>query len=199
MQGVTPNALAPCQSTLAPDAGIVTTATMQRRERFAPTVQRSGERHLNALPKRPMSQSDARPPRKAIPKSVKIAVWTRQNGRCAHCQHKMESMAGADCQFDHRPPLRLREVNAARTDYVPPQNDPDYLWAVHVPCHLERTTGRRRDAERTVTTVGSDAWAMKRERQRTRPKKFRKPIPSRPFPEGHRPLRSRPWPKKPSS
>jgi len=133
-----------------------------------------------------------RPKRKRIPLVVQRAVETRQGGNCAHCHAPL----GPDTEYDHRPPLWEREVNAEGTDYVPPQLDPDHIHALHVLCHLERTTGRKADAERTVTTKGSDAHRRKMERKRQRPKRFKAKIPQRvnPWPKGRK-LRSRKWMK----
>lgn len=95
-------------------------------------------------------------------------------------------------EYDHRPPLFLREVNAEGTDYVPPQNDPHFIEALHKDCHLKRTVGRVVGAEKTVTTKGSDSWLRKKFNRLARemnehlfgdkPKHKRK-IPSRPFPK----------------
>jgi hypothetical protein len=138
----------------------------------------------------------ARPKRKAIPDRIKKLVCERQNNCCAGC----DTIFTTDDkrQFDHRPALEQRPINKKGTDYVPPQLDPDFIDAMHVPCHLHRTVGRKPGAEKTVTTKGSDAWlAAKfrrlegRNKPRMRatitPKGFAK-ISSRPFPK-----RQRPW------
>lgn len=135
-----------------------------------------------------------RPKRKRIPLGVQRAVEARQEGRCAHCGGPL----GPDTEYDHRPPLWEREVSAEGTDYVPPQLDSDHIHALHVLCHLERTTGRKADAERTVTTKGSDAHRRKLERRRTAKPKRKAKIPQRvnPWPKGRK-IRSRKW-KKPT-
>ena len=122
-----------------------------------------------------------RPKRKAIPQWVKSYVNTAQRGRCLECG----DLLGPDKQFDHRPALILRKINEDGTDYIPPQNDPHFIEALHDRCHLERTTGRKRDAERTVTTKGSDIYLkakFDRLEGRTKKRPTRK-IPSRPFPK----------------
>lgn len=96
-----------------------------------------------------------RPKRKAIPLSVKREVRARQNHHCAEC--RVIFTTDDKVEFDHRPSLILREVNVTGDDYVPPQNHPAYIDALHTPCHLKRTVGRVPGAERTVTTKGSDA------------------------------------------
>lgn len=95
-----------------------------------------------------------RPKRKAIPTSVKTEVIRRQRACCAECKQPL--WPSDPTEYDHRPSLILRLVNAAGTDYEPPQNDPDHIEALHAPCHQKRTTGRKPGAERTVTTLGSD-------------------------------------------
>lgn len=95
-----------------------------------------------------------RPKRKAIPLAVKAKVRERQNGRCAECGEPLDDKT----EYDHRPPIVSRMVNVNGDDYHPPQNDPEFIEALHKPCHLFRTTGRLPGAEKTVTTKGSDAW-----------------------------------------
>jgi len=59
----------------------------------------------------------------------------------------------------------MRKVNVDGTDYEPPQLDPKYIEALHVPCHQKRTTGRPPGAERTATVKGSDVWLAKKFRR----------------------------------
>lgn len=126
-----------------------------------------------------------RPKRKAIPKSVKIAVLSRQNHHCAEC--KVIFIVGEAIEYDHRPALWTREVHESGTDYAPPQNDPSYIDGLHKPCHLKRTVGRLPDAEKTVTTKGSDAWVKaKFQRLERETTKRKAKIPSRPFPSQKR-------------
>ena len=125
-----------------------------------------------------------RPKRKAIPKSVKDAVYNRQLGYCLHCR----TLLGDDIQYDHRPSLIMRKVNASGTDYEPPQNDPDWIEALHLACHLKRTVGRAIGSERTVTTKGSDAWLAAKFRRlegKNKPRKKAKIA-----------QRKNPWPKR---
>lgn len=96
---------------------------------------------------------EARPRRKAIPLSVKRTVRARQHDCCVDCGAPLDNTT----EFDHRPALWARPVNASGTDYEPAQNDPAFIEGLHAPCHLKRTTGRLPGAERTITTKGSDA------------------------------------------
>lgn len=131
-----------------------------------------------------------RPKRKNIPLKVKAAVRARQKERCAECG---EPFAAEDpVQFDHRPAIWERMVNVDGTDYHPPQNDPDFIEALHKPCHLKRTVGRLPGAEKTATTKGSDAWRAKKFRKlegKNKPRK-RVKIQSRGFSKQKRGFRS---------
>lgn len=80
-------------------------------------------------------------------------------------------------QYDHRPPLADRDVNAEGTDYIPPQLDPEYIEAVSVEEHGRRTNGTK------ATTLNSDTHRRKKLRSLTgqnKPRPKRK-IPSRPL------------------
>ena len=61
-----------------------------------------------------------------------------------------------ELQFDHDPALLARPYNAETQDFEPPQNDPDFIVPRLRKDHAEKTFGRKADAERTVTTRGSD-------------------------------------------
>lgn len=91
--------------------------------------------------------------RKDIPVKVKLQVLVRQ-ARCSVCGEKLETLQST--QFDHRPPLVTRTYDERAGDFVPPQNDPEHIYATHVDCHLHLTTGRKPGAKKTVTTRGSD-------------------------------------------
>lgn len=127
-----------------------------------------------------------RPKRKTIPIAVKSQVLERQNHHCADCGGIF--LEGEKIEYDHRPAIVMRAVNVEGTDYHPPQNDPDFIDALHKACHLHRTVGRIPGAEKTITTKGSDAHLAA---------KFRKiegknkPIPHRGFPQGKRTIPSR--------
>jgi hypothetical protein len=133
-----------------------------------------------------------RPKRKAIPLWIKIQVLIRQNFYCAEC---WSNLPADDTEFDHRPAIILRPVNAAGYDYDPPQNDPDHIEALHKLCHLKRTVGRVVGAAKTVTTKGSDAHlAAKFRRLEGKPKAKRKwaagrKMQSRPFAKVKRKMR----------
>lgn len=71
-------------------------------------------------------------------------------------------------RYDHRPPLQDRPYDTENGDFIPGQNDPLYIEAIPAKLHDERTFGRKRDAERTVTTVGSDSHNRKRVRDLSR-------------------------------
>ena len=66
--------------------------------------------------------------RRAIPRGLKIKILLRQEGRCADCGIPMI----AECVFDHRPPLALRDVGDN-------PNDPNRLAAICHPCNKRKT------------------------------------------------------------
>lgn len=127
-----------------------------------------------------------RPKRKNIPKSVKIDVLFRQINRCAECRVLFDY--GDKIEYDHRPAIVMRSVNVDGTDYHPPQNDPEFIDALHKDCHLKRTVGRLPGASRTITTKGSDAHLAAKFRKlegKNKPRK-RQTIQSRGFPKMQR-------------
>lgn len=118
-----------------------------------------------------------RPKRKAIPIGVKREVVARQNGLC-RCGCKREVHAKnhkATTRFDHHPALFLRLVNDAGDDYIPPQNDPDYIVARCLESDARKTGKRKLSGG---TTAGSDANANAKQRRRESAPKFKRPIPS---------------------
>ena len=121
-----------------------------------------------------------------------------------------------DLQFDHDPALLARPYNTETQDFEPAQNDPDYILPRLKKDHAEKTFGRKADAEKTVTTRGSDVGeaAHIRHVRKThdlhdlklaaksgdpqalahllgveKEKRPRSKIPSRPFPKKQRQLR----------
>ena len=93
-----------------------------------------------------------RPKRKSIPLWLKRLVVARQSGLCA-CGCGAAVYADGRSRFDHRPPLWLRTVNAAGTDFEPPQLDPAAIDGLTPDCHDLRSYGGKARA----TTLGSDA------------------------------------------
>lgn len=92
-----------------------------------------------------------------------------------------------DYQLDHDPALILRRYSERTGKYTPAANNPDFLIYRRKDDHLQKTTGRRPGAERTVTTKGSDIGLKtkfaKLARRDTKPKSK---IPSRPFQKGRK-------------
>jgi hypothetical protein len=158
----------------------------------------------------------ARPKRRAIPMAVKRAVAERQNCLCkCGCRKLVMVTYGrravfmAGIHFDHQPALRLRDVNAAGTDYDPPQHSARHIDARCAQSHRVKTSGAG------ASIAGSDLGKIVKERRRGRPQKPKRTwplqkvnrtgkassglvarsggkIPSRPFPKVHRPMRSKP-------
>ncbi len=89
-------------------------------------------------------------------------------------------------QLDHDPALILRRFDERTGKYTPDANDPAYLIYRDVKDHLRKTVGRKSDAEKTVTTKGSDVWLAAKFRRIDSPKKPKQKIPTR----------KTPWPKR---
>ena len=91
-------------------------------------------------------------------------------------------------QLDHDPALSLRRYSAGHGRYYPDANDPNHLVYRAPGPHLQKTTGRKPGAERTVTSKGSDRW-LKKKFDRLEGKTKRRPkqkIQSRGFQNGKR-------------
>lgn len=97
---------------------------------------------------------------------------------------------GRPVALDHDSALILRKYNPRVKDvaarYTPHAHDPDALIYREKADHQQKTTGRKPGAERTVTTIGSDAHlAAKFRRLEGKNKPRRKaPIKSRGFAKG---------------
>lgn len=92
---------------------------------------------------------------------VKVSVVMRQKGVCkCGCGQQVSSFPHTGTKFDHRPPLRLRDINKAGTDYEPPQHSVEHLDAICDDEHKRRTHGSG------ATTAGTDAGNIKKERKR---------------------------------
>lgn len=126
----------------------------------------------------------ARPKRKYIPLAVKRAVGNRQHWVCK-CGCGTEIAVGK-VHWDHEPALRLRDISPDGSDYIPPQNDPDYLDALCPVAHRAKTSGTG------ASTAGTDVGKIAKERRRDRPARL---TPKRPWPKGQK-LRGKPFPKK---
>lgn len=99
--------------------------------------------------------------RKAIPDWVKVQVILN----LVEAHLGLPSLDARELQFDHRPPLSAREYDTHAGDFIPPQNDPDYIFALRKAQHLQETTGRKEGADKTVTTRGSDVGEAARTRE----------------------------------
>src|SRR6516162_11530184 len=90
---------------------------------------------------------------------------------------------GMPVELDHDPALILRYRNHKTGGYRPDANDPRYLRYIPKHKNRQKTTGRKPDAERTVTSKGSDVWLAKKFRKLEKPQKPKQKIPSRLFPK----------------
>lgn len=127
-----------------------------------------------------------RPPRRTTPAAVRRAVVDRQDGFCkCGCGQRVHWWHKTNTHFDHEPALRLREINADGTDYIPPQHDPDYIDARCPESHAAKTHGTG------ATTAGTDIGKIKKERKRARAPQPKRPIPSQTFRKGKRKIPTR--------
>jgi 5-methylcytosine-specific restriction endonuclease McrA len=105
-----------------------------------------------------------RPKRRAIPMRVKRAVCERQLYLCRRCGivsvHWERQVIPTN--FDHEPALRLRKINRAGTDYIPPQHSVDHIDALCKFCHDKKTRGSG------ATTAGTDVGKIAKERKRAK-------------------------------
>lgn len=89
--------------------------------------------------------------RPAIPDRVKLLVVLRQDGLCGcECLERLGTLANTE--FDHCPPLALREYEEPTRTYTPDANDPDKIVA-RVKVHHRDKTNHPRGPH---TSVGSD-------------------------------------------
>lgn len=118
-----------------------------------------------------------RPKRRAIPIAIKRQVCARQDGHCTcGCGLAVSEKPKTGTKFDHRPPLRLRNISADGLDYEPHQHSPAHIDALCREAHDRRTFGTG------ATTAGTDTGLIKKERKRSKPPKFKQRIQNRPFP-----------------
>jgi hypothetical protein len=92
--------------------------------------------------------------RKNIPSWVKVVAATK--ARPCYLLHDDLVSWARGLRYDHRPPLKNRDYDLETNDFVPPQNDSYYIEAISCKDHDHRTFGRKPDAEKVVTTRGSD-------------------------------------------
>lgn len=89
--------------------------------------------------------------RPAIPMKVKLEVVLRQDGRCGcGCLERLDTIANTE--FDHCPPLALREYDEETRIYTPDANDPTKIVA-RVKVHHRDKTNHPRGPH---TSVGGD-------------------------------------------
>lgn len=92
--------------------------------------------------------------RKNIPVGVKLQVALKKLG-----------LTIEQVEWDHTPPLALREWDPVKQDTVPPANDPDHIQILLIKDHREKTFGR--GGEKRITTAGSDANKIAKVRRLT--------------------------------
>lgn len=112
--------------------------------------------------------------------------------RLQHLIPKLSEILGDVLQLDHDPALILRQYKVDRRKpeaawFTPNANDPDHLIYRPVRDHDHKTFGRKPDAEKTVTTKGSDIWLKTKFRRLEQPRKK---------PKAKIAQRKKPWPKR---
>lgn len=86
--------------------------------------------------------------RKAIPVGVKLASlirYLRLNSRRENfdiflSEYELAALRG-QIRFDHRPALEARDYDTVARDFIPPQNDPNFIDAILSEEHNARTFG----------------------------------------------------------
>jgi len=129
-----------------------------------------------------------------------VVPWQNNTDRLDWLLVHMSAQLGDVLQLDHDPALILRQYKVDRRKppaawYTPNANDPAHLIYRPLRDHGEKTFGRKADAEKTVTTKGSDIWLKSKFRRLEQPsKKRRAKIPARakPWPKGRK-LQGRPF------
>lgn len=148
-----------------------------------------------------------------IPLKVRVAVvkrMLRDGGKAAEAlvidhmcrtmkerlQWGLSAMTMIGAQLDHNPALALRKRRGTGKDtvYTPAANNPAFLEYRQDDGHLQKTTGRRPGAERTVTSKGSDRWLISKFNKLEGRTKKR---PQKKWPKGPK-MRSKPFPKRKS-
>lgn len=131
-----------------------------------------------------------RPARRNIPKRVKLAAVQRQGFFCkCGCGQVVSAEPKTGTKFDHRPPLRLRDIAPDGLDYDPPQNSAAHIDAICRTEHDRRTFGTG------ASTAGTDTGLIKKERKRNKVLAGLKK-PKTKWPKGRK-MQSRGFAKKP--
>lgn len=139
------------------------------------------------------------PKRRAPPKRVKDAVRKRQKGRCGcrtgECGRPELPPDGKGLvHYQHDPALGVRPINEDRTDWIPPQHDPDYLYAEMAACHHRETNEGRFGAHK----IGSDRYEIEKVKKRERAPRPKaqwgagRKLQGRGFSKQHKPMRRKP-------
>lgn len=98
------------------------------------------------------------PKRRAIPAYIKRLVRNRQNDACGcrgNCGYVLPPDGLGLVQYQHEPPLALRQVLPDDSDWLPSQHDPRYIYAELKECHRVETYGASK-----ATSLGSDRHAI---------------------------------------
>jgi len=131
------------------------------------------------------------PKRRAIPAKIKAEVRKRQGGKCGcrqNCGARLPPDGKGLVQLQHDPALALRPINDAGTDWIPPQHDPDHIYAELTTCHRRETYQGKSGA----AVIGSDRYEIDKMRRHEKPPKPKRKWSNRNSfpPKGSRPFRT---------
>lgn len=121
--------------------------------------------------------------RKKIPDKVKLIAALRRF-----------NLELTQVEFNHTPPLALREYDPVAKDTIPPANDPDHIEMLLIEEHRVQTFGR--GGTKRITTAGSDIHAIAKVRRLTKAQEeARRRMLAKE--QGEKPVRKSRWPKRP--
>ncbi|ELT47400.1 hypothetical protein [Brucella intermedia] len=123
--------------------------------------------------------------RKKIPDRVKLIAALKRFG-----------LTVEQVQFDHSPPLALRDVDPATGDTIPPQNDPDFIYMLTVDEHRTKTFGRG-GTKRATVADGDIHKIAKANRLKEEQEGFRRRLLQNDIEREETPKPARKWPKRP--
>lgn len=131
--------------------------------------------------------ADSQKRRKNIPIMVKLQVALRELG-----------LTIEEVNWDHSPPLALREWDPVREDTIPPANDPNHIHILRIEDHKTKTFGK--GGEKRITTAGSDIHAIAKVKRLTEAQEdMRRRLLAKAEPEETKPANPRrqtKWPKR---
>lgn len=114
-----------------------------------------------------------RPKRLYIPISIRRIVRARQQGICGCAKNCGEEIDGRDTEWNHDPPLALRDILPDGSDYAPGQLDPRYIFE-EVKEHHRDATAHPRGKHTSIDSHQHAIAKVRRLRGENKPKHKRK-------------------------